>query len=196
MHTEYESELAERYAEALHKVAQKTGTVDQLASEAHALQGIVNRTGRLVEFLNAPHIADSEKVNVINRTLSRAISEPLQNLVKMLTLQNKATYLVDILDKFLLIVEHSRGIYKASILTAKPLEDELKIRLKDALEKFCGIKLDLSFHVEPEIIGGVVYHYEDRMIDASFRSELNRLKYLLETTSLSGARAARTGEKN
>jgi F-type H+-transporting ATPase subunit delta len=184
MPTEHESELAERYAQALFNVARDSGRLDEYLTQARTLSRIVSQTPHLLPFLTAPHIDEEKKFAFLQRTLGDYLSPYLFRLVKVLTTYNRADSLLDVLDEFENFVDRSRGIFEAFICTAKSLDELQKSLLHSALEKFFSAKLKIGFRVEPHLIGGIIFQCEDTMIDASLRGELNRLKYRLEKTSL------------
>ncbi len=68
------------------------------------------------------------------------------------------------------------GVVSATITTAVPLEDALRQRARQALERLTGHKVDLKFRVEPSLIGGAMTQIGSTIYDGSLRTQLTRLR--------------------
>ncbi|HHW13311.1 MAG TPA: F0F1 ATP synthase subunit delta [Firmicutes bacterium] len=55
----------------------------------------------------------------------------------------------------------------AKVVTAEPISAELKALAEAKLQKLGGDELEVSFEVDPAILGGMVVHLPDRVIDLS-----------------------------
>jgi F-type H+-transporting ATPase subunit delta len=187
MPTEIESEVAQRYAQALFEVSHESGRLDDDLAQARLLRYLVSHARDFLDFLSAPHIDAHKKFDFIQRTLGTRLSTTMIRLIEILTREGRITVLPEVLEEFGDLVDISRGIRDALVRTAFALDDAEKARLKATLEQFFTAKLRIQYIVEPELIGGIIYQSEDTMIDASIRGELSRLKAQLEQASLAGA---------
>ena len=61
-------------------------------------------------------------------------------------------------------------------MTAVELAEAKRVQVKAALEQQAGRKLELTFSVNKDILGGVVLKVGDRVLDASLRAQLGILK--------------------
>src|SRR5690606_35878401 len=80
------------------------------------------------------------------------------------------------LREFQLMAEKKLGIARGRVVTAKPLSDEEKDRLLKSLEAYTHNHLSITWAVQPELIGGVVFKSGDLLIDSSLQSQLIRMK--------------------
>ncbi|MGH2489514.1 MAG: ATP synthase F1 subunit delta, partial [Candidatus Limnocylindria bacterium] len=74
------------------------------------------------------------------------------------------------------LVRRERGIARAEIRTAMPLDDEDRAELGRMLERLAGREVELTEQVDPTLIGGVSVRIGDQLYDASVRSRLVRLR--------------------
>src|SRR5690606_7887299 len=71
-----------------------------------------------------------------------------------------------------------KGIVKATITTAVPLDDKLRAEFERMVKSMSTLtQVEIIEKTDPEIIGGFVLKVGDRQIDASLQSKLKTLKH-------------------
>lgn len=184
------SPVERTYAEALLGAARRLGLVERARDEAAALLKIIKGNVRLLRFLESPHIATPEKLALLDRVFGGRLSPLMLNLLHVLAVRRRTTYLDETLSLFQELVEQSEGIWRASVTTAHELTEEDRARVQAALEKFTAHQLRIDYHLDPKLIGGLVCRLKDTQIDTSLRSALEELQHRLLTTTLRPAEAA------
>jgi F-type H+-transporting ATPase subunit delta len=187
MPTEVESEIAQRYAQALFNVSRERGRLKEHLAELDVLHHVVTESRDFLAFLSAPHIDRRTKLEFLRRTLGTRFSPATMRLIEVLVDYDRITALLDIVGEFGNLVDRWRGIREAVVRTATALDESQKRRVQDTLERLLSAKLKIEFSIDADLIGGIIVQADDKMIDASVRGELNRLKYQLEQTSLASA---------
>lgn len=173
------------YAEALLKVAKRLGKTQFILQQASLLVDFMNKNPKLKAFLEVPHINLTEKKQVMIRLLQNYFEPELLNLILILIDRGRAGDLPLILQEFFDIEEKDRGIFPAEVWTAFSLTDEQKNLLTTALQDYTGFKLRLSFMVDSRLIGGVIFRFQDTLIDGSLWGQLMKIKSVMEKTALS-----------
>lgn len=176
--------IVKRYAAAFLKEAKDTHLVQRLYTETQTLSELLRAHPKLVAVLAAPHLHGKRKVDLIERVFKGRLTPLLMNLLHLLAGKNRAEYVEDILDEYRRMVDHERGIYEASVTSARELPFLEKLQLKTALEKFTGHKLNIEHKIDPGLIGGLVFKYQDYYIDASIRGQLKRVRQRLEAADV------------
>jgi len=97
----------------------------------------------------------------------------------------RAAHLVDIAQAFAELVDEARGIIRARVSSARPLEAPLKSRLKQILEHREHKQVELVEETAPELLGGIQVVLGSRMLDGSVRTQLARLRQRLKTVRVS-----------
>lgn len=78
-----------------------------------------------------------------------------------------------IIKMFLTVMMAHRNEALCEVITAKPLDEESRRALMDALKKFVrGKNIQLTEIVDPNIIGGVIVGVEDKHIDMSISRKI------------------------
>ncbi|MCX8035746.1 MAG: ATP synthase F1 subunit delta [Candidatus Sumerlaeia bacterium] len=163
------------YARALLSAAEKTGATDQVFSEADCVYRIFRKQTRLRHFLESPRIRKDEKHQLINRVFGDRIGKLVLNFIHIMLENNRIENLEATLRLVCVMVEESKGIIPATVTTAVPLTDEQRRTLQQTLESRLGLRFDIRFRVDPNILGGVVFKYRDSLIDGSVRFDLQKL---------------------
>lgn len=184
------SPVERTYAEALLGAARRLGIVQQAAEEARALVQVTRQSPRLMVFLESPHISYPAKLELLDRVFKGRLSPLMVNLLHVLARRRRTVFLNETLDLFQELVEESEGILHAEVTTAHELGLQDKLRLKAALEKYAKSRLQIEYHRDPRLIGGVVCRLKDRQLDSSLRSALDELERRLNATTLKAAPAA------
>jgi F-type H+-transporting ATPase subunit delta len=75
------------------------------------------------------------------------------------------------------MADESRGVARAEVTTAVPLDDQRRRRVIEGLARIVGRDdVTITERVDPEIIGGVIARVGDRLIDGSTRARLRSLR--------------------
>lgn len=164
-----------RYADALFGRALKEGALEPLAREVARVVQFLRGHGRLMEFFEAPNIPRSAKRRLIETTLAESESSQLDEFFLLLIDKGRIDHLIPILERLLVLEEEHRGFFVAEIVTAAELDEGQRAEMRRTLEAHTGHQLDITFTVDPEILGGVIFRHRDDLIDSSLRSGLNEI---------------------
>ncbi len=82
----------------------------------------------------------------------------------------------DIADGFERLLDSYRGLARAEVTTAIPLDDEDKARLGEYLGAIAGKKVMLKSEVDTSLIGGFIARIGGKLLDGSTRNKLTALK--------------------
>jgi F-type H+-transporting ATPase subunit delta len=171
-HSEAARGLARALAESL---------VDEdLAPMARDLGGlgqIIVETEGLRRMLANPALP-SERRGAIARRLGEVLSvtDKARRFVDVLAAQEALPLLPEIAVAFAGFCDERRGAVKASVTTARRLDEGQRARLRAALGKLTGREITLEESTDPSLIGGVVARVGSTLYDGSLRSRLSGLR--------------------
>lgn len=172
-----ESRVADRYAHALFEVALARGLMDTLSADLFQLKAFCKGDSKFQLFLEAPQVLTEDKVQLIKTLFESRISQPLTSFLLLLIEKNRIEFLDEIADEFEKRLENYRGLIKAIVTTAIPIDDTYKSHLQARLEKKTGKKIEIVHKIDKGIIGGIIVQLNYQVIDRSVRHELNSLKH-------------------
>ena len=168
------------YGNALFELAVEEGRVDALYEEAKALGDIIKDNEELVKLLAHPHIAKESKVEVVKQTFDGRISDELTGLLVMVVEKNHARNIVGILEYFVKQVKKYKRIGVVDVTSAMELDASQKAAVeKRILDTTPYESLEMIYHQDKSIIGGMIIRIEDRVVDSSVKTKLESMSKAL-----------------
>ena len=146
--------ISKRYAKALLELSRESGRGGQDCSQALAL-------------LEHPEAKPAK------------LEEDIQRLVELLIRNGRMPYVKFILRSFVDLYRKENGIVEVRLTMAAPspaLEEKLRQILASAID---GTILFTS-KVDPDLIGGFVLEVDDRQLNASAKSQLEKIRRKLD----------------
>ncbi|MDP9482107.1 MAG: F0F1 ATP synthase subunit delta [Chloroflexota bacterium] len=166
---------ARRYAEAAFQLATRDGTFDAWAKDLATAAELVGDE-RVARIVSNPSVARHDRSATLERLLGKRISAHALNLIRLLDQRGRLKVLPAIAAEYTRLLDALRGIVPATVTSAAPLEKDEVAALAKRLEEMTGGTVKLATVVEPSLIGGLTVRVGDRMIDASVRGRLERLR--------------------
>lgn len=101
----------------------------------------------------------------------------VDNFVALVVKNRQENKLTEIVEEFSKVWDAEQGEVKAEVVSARELDATSKKMVAGYLQKRLAAKeVKLTEKISPEILGGFVLRYGDKIIDASLRNNLNNLK--------------------
>jgi F-type H+-transporting ATPase subunit delta len=166
---------ARRYAEAAFQLATRDGTFDAWAADLAIVNQLIGDE-RVARIVGNPSVPLSRRQATIERLLAKRVSPLVLNLVRLLDQRGRLTLLPVVAADFDRLLDAMRGAVAATVTSAAPLEKDEIAAIVARLETMTGRTVKLATAVDPSLIGGLTVRVGDRMIDASVRGRLERLR--------------------
>ncbi len=170
------AEVGKKYGQALFRAAKKYHKTDSIENNLLLVLKFFEKDPSFKNFLVSPRIRDKDKKNLLKAIFENKISDILLNLFLLLIEKNRISFLPEICSEFRTLKKEDKGIIKAEIITAMPLDEDLAQKLKEKLEKKTKKKIEMEKKVDPSIIGGMVVVVGGKVIDRSVKYQLNQIK--------------------
>jgi F-type H+-transporting ATPase subunit delta len=174
------STAARRYAEAVSEIARRDETEDawRLALDAAAR---IFEPADVLHIVENPAIPLPQRVLAVRAALGReSIAEPvgsqLANLAGALVARRRVSLIPAVAVEYGRLLDRRRGIAAAVVTSAIPLTAQETAAIRARTEVMTGSTVSLRTAVDPALIGGVTVRIGDRLIDASVRGRLERLR--------------------
>ena len=181
--------VARRYAKALFALGRKmdaaggkkkgASEVVVYGKELDGLSAVLASTPDLVKFFRNPIFSVEEKKSMLDFVATNAklsLSPMVGNFLKLLADKNRLSFLPQIIEYYGSLLDEAQGVMRGEMITAMALSSKRQDEIKNKLEKQSKRKLQLSFQVNPEILGGLVLKIGDKVLDASLRAQLQIVK--------------------
>jgi len=191
--TRASTSLARRYARALYEVAvgeATAGAVDRPAQREAALaaaQAVRQELRRFAELLAEsaelrnllanPAVTKESKKGILEKVSSGSRFSRATRHYLFVLVDNRRTGLVGpIQESFEELLNEELGVVQVDVLSARALSDGQRHLLEDALSRRTGRRVEARYHLEPELIGGIVARVGSTVYDGSVREALRRMQ--------------------
>lgn len=174
-----ETVVARRYADALFDLGKNQGG-EALAAHGACLADLASLLAeepKLGLVLKSPVIAADEKKALLEAFLDRLDADrTMRNFCSLLADKERLGILSEIADWYGMLLDNANGVLRGKILTAIRLSPERQEEIRNSLKQKAGKDLEVSFSVDPAILGGMILAVGDRVMDASLRAQLGMLR--------------------
>jgi F-type H+-transporting ATPase subunit delta len=169
-------DLIHGYAQALFSVAEAEGALGSVEDELFTFAKALEQNTELREALTDPALPAENKKAVVSDVVGDRAHPITVSLLGFMIESGRSRELPSIVQELATMAAERRRHALAEVRTAIPLSEERRIRLAEALTKATGKSLEVKVIVDPSVIGGVVAHVGDEVIDGSIRTRLNEAK--------------------
>lgn len=190
--------IATRYATALLKLVEETGSGELVAAQVQVIEKALDEVPDFRRAVDDPAVAAVQKISLFEAALKDSMAQELHKFLELLIRNGRICDVRLVLTTFVTEYYRSRHIKRARLVVADPalLDPEptssdpvpvegslrqpqrpaLESRLSDLVEKQTGYKLILKTEVNPSLIGGFVFEVEDTVLDASVSRQLDFIR--------------------
>ena len=188
-----DASVAGRYARALliltDKQAAKAGldrlaVLDQTLAELQGLATLVRSGTRLGSYLLNPQVSPADRRKLLEHGLEGKVLPSVRVFADLLLRKRRLSMIDTVTHEFQSIVERAKGLERATLVSAVPLNEAERKRLHAELERVTGKHVVLGMQVDASLVGGAYVRIGDRVIDRSVKNLLETLAHQLFEVSV------------
>ena len=168
--------ISSRYANALMGMTEEKNSFESTLSDVSFIKNTLADSRELRNFLGNPIIKLNLKSSALSNIFGEHVSPDTMKFLKFLTQKGRINLLFEICDRFINLSNDKLNQINVVISSAVDLDEIQKNEITKKLEKILDKKVISSFKIDSEIIGGFLAKYNDKIIDASIKHQLEKLK--------------------
>jgi len=168
-------DAARVYAEALFDVAREKGKLDAIRDELGQFADAVEGDRDLQVFFFSPYFSSAEKAAGLKRAISGADQE-LLNFLELLIEKQRMPEVFRIRRQLDELWKKENRRIEVTVTSAVELEPAVVEKVGEEIERQTGQKVELASRVDGEILGGIVLQVGNKVLDASIRARLEKLR--------------------
>ena len=176
--------VVKRYATALFDLAASEGAMAKYEEEVKVIVKALHDEPDFMAVLQDHKVTRENKINIVENVFTDKVSSPVVGLLVLLVNKGRQSEILNVLEAFLDMVKAESGIIKAVVTSAIPLKEEQLKALQEKLEASTKSKIELETIVDSSIIAGLIVRVGDKVVDASYKGELQTLKKQLSKLKL------------
>ena len=168
-------EIAQVYARALFEVAKELGLLDEIRGQLGTFADALASDRELTVFFFSPYFSTEEKKEGLRRAVDGA--EPVfMNFLEALIDGHRMPAIFRIRARYERLWDDEKQLLPVEVTSAVALDARTVRSIGDRVGEQTGRTVELSSHVDPDILGGIVLRVGNFVLDASIRNRLNQLR--------------------
>jgi F-type H+-transporting ATPase subunit delta len=166
------AEQAQTYARVVYQSA-----LDVWLKHLGAARGALEKDEALRTRAASPHVAD--RMAVVSAITPPDAPHEVHNFLSLLADKGELELLGDVVTSLGRLMRKGPNVSVVQVVSAIPLTEVEAAQLRAKLLTRFGGDLEFDFRVDPSILGGIVVHVGDQVIDGSVAGKLTAMKATL-----------------
>jgi F-type H+-transporting ATPase subunit delta len=175
-------EIAQVYARSLFEAAKDQDKLDEIREQLGTFADAVAESHDLQVFLFSPYLSTEEKKQGLRRAIEGA-DEAFLNFLDLVVENHRMPVIFRVRREFDELWEEENQLLPVQVTSAVPLDDAIVQEIGSTIGEQTGKQVELSSHVDPDILGGIVVRVGNSILDASIRNRLEQLRKQVATAA-------------
>jgi F-type H+-transporting ATPase subunit delta len=168
---------AKQYSEAIFNVASETSSEKKVNDSLSLLSVSIKSLPELRSFLLSRRVSSPDKSKAIQAIFSDKCHLIIIEFIAMIEKEN-IVKLIPLLEKYYsTLLFKNKNVVNVTADIAQDIDESRKNEFKSMLDKALNKNSELSFHVNPKLLGGIRLRVGNELIDASLKNHLNKLRH-------------------
>lgn len=172
--------VAKRYGQALLQIAQGENNIERYQDELQTVVETIENSAELKTVWRGKEYDNGTKIKVVKELFSGKVSENIVNLLCVVVEKGREENITGIFEMYKFYADEARNISYADIVSAYPLTAEQIETITTQLAKKTGKDIRLTTSVEPNLVGGMMVKFGDRVYDGTVVARLQGMKNKLQ----------------
>lgn len=173
-----EEALFNRYAVALVELSVERHKEVEYRNTVKVLKNILKENKEFSAILSDPNYSLKDKYKLIDKVFVN-VQKDITSFIKIIINNGRAFYLYDIFKETLFRFDDFLQIEEGEIYLAEDMSDEDIDKIRLAIEKDIGKKVELDKVIDPSLIGGFKVKLKDGVYDSSISTKITKLRNTL-----------------
>lgn len=169
------SRAAIRYAKAVLSLASDQNTTEVVNNDMKLIANTIADSKDLRDMLNSPVVSSSIKKASLLEIFKNANALTI-NAIDTLITNKRIALLENVSLEYTRLYDEQRGTEVATVTTALPLTDDLKVKVLAKVKELTGKEVEVENIIDEDILGGFILRVGDIQYNASIANQLNKLK--------------------
>lgn len=169
--------IASRYAKSLIELAQEQHKLEEVTKDMKNFQALLENRD-LYLLLKSPVVATDKKKQIYKKIFEGQFDEMTNGFLNILTTKGREGYMPEIVEDYIGQYKRLKNISTVTLTTAVELSEKAVQAIHQKIKE-SGVtdeNIELVTTVDPDIVGGFVLEFDDKIYDASVSNKLEELK--------------------
>jgi F-type H+-transporting ATPase subunit delta len=170
------SPLATAYARSILELATERNVADATGQELSQIAELVESDPSVQTFMASPAVSETHRSHAIAKAFEGRVSELVSNLLGVMSHKGRLGQIRQVAAAYSELLQDQKGIIEVDVTVAEKLSDaqlqEVRMKVSAALKH----EVVVHQYIDPSLIGGLLLRVEDRLFDASVKSQLRAVR--------------------
>jgi F-type H+-transporting ATPase subunit delta len=171
-----DSTIARNYAETLIELAKRGNDMRGWGTMITELAAAVRGNAQLRLFLESPRVSAADKNAVLGKAFGTNAPRNFLRFLQSLVTHRRQMLIPDVAREYMDLLDAAEGRMHANVTVARETGEDEKSAIAQQLSRMFGKNVVPHLTVDPAIMGGVVVHVGDTVLDGSVRKRLATLR--------------------
>ncbi|MDR2610881.1 MAG: ATP synthase F1 subunit delta [Clostridiales Family XIII bacterium] len=167
------------YGRGLFEAADETGHIEVISESIGELEQVFMANPALFDLLRVPTIEAEERKRIAAEVFSGKIPDELLNFLRILIDKRRLGSFFGIARTYEKLVEERNGVTSGRLVTAAAIPPDRIAKLENETGRLLGKNVKLKGETDPSLLGGCRIYVDGKLIDASLKTRLDKLKETL-----------------
>jgi F-type H+-transporting ATPase subunit delta len=167
---------SKRYSQSLFEAALESNKLDLVFEELAGLKRVIEDNQAFFKVLEYPFITLDEKYKIINEVFSKSFDAIICDFLWVLIEKDRVYILNEAIKDFEELYYDHKNLLKVQVTTAFELDEDYKDKLALKLKEVFKEDVVFEVRIDPTIVGGLFIRAKDKVIDATVKGKLDRMK--------------------
>ena len=172
-------DMSKAYGTALFALACENNAKDEYCEALNLVATVVKENPEYLELLAIPGITMAERLGALDEAFAASVPEHVLSFLKLLCEKGHIRSFCDCVEQYKKLLEASKRVLRARVVSAVELTEEEEKRLQAKLEKISGNTVILDKEVDAALLGGMIVEMDGKVMDGSLRSRLHEVKEVM-----------------
>lgn len=170
--------ISTRYAKALLRFAEENGEAERVYGEMEAAAAAFEKVEGLQAALLNPVLTDRQKEELLGCVAAGAVEPSMstRRFISLVVKAGRADMMLFIAHSYGTLYRKQRKIVRGRLMVPVAIAPELEARIRGIVEARTSCSVDFQVEEDAAIGGGFVLEYDTYRLDASVRTQLEKLK--------------------
>ena len=174
------TQISKEYAKSLFALASEDRSEEKYLEELNYFYGISKSEPEYAELLSSPALTREERVALLDEAFEGKLSEYVMSFLKLLCESGEMKLIGECIEEYEKMYRDSMRRHAVKVTSAVELNGDEKERIERKTEKIVGGICDVTYVVDPSILGGVIIETENALIDGSLKKSLQEVKEVIK----------------
>jgi F-type H+-transporting ATPase subunit delta len=172
--------VGNRYARALAEALGRQGDYRRVLGELDDFAATYRASAELRSLLESPAVKVADKSSLLMAILERMAAAPVTaNFLRVLLANYRVNLIDQIRQAFRKLAYQRLGVTEVRIESAARLSETQQQTLRARFAELTGGQVEMGFHLNPDLLGGVLAQIQSTVYDGSIRGSLERIRQQL-----------------